>query len=70
MVVLGPERTFKLRNPLVQSPSSSGMLDHPSQFNSNLLQAIEVNGGAAAHLRPGESPSPTTKHRNVRLFIL
>lgn len=54
MVVLGPERTFKLRNPLVQS-TSIGL----HQQNSGLLQAID-DGSASLH-GPSTSPFDTTK---------
>ena len=59
MVVLGPERTFKLRNPLVQS-SSSG---HQQQ-SGGLLQAVE--DGMASLRGAASSPFNTAKIRSVR----
>nr|CAG4636784.1 EOG090X019S [Ceriodaphnia reticulata]SVE72775.1 EOG090X019S [Ceriodaphnia reticulata] len=60
MVVLGPERTFKLRNPLVHS-SSSGL----QQQTSGLLQALD---DGTASLR-GASTSPFNTTQKIRTLF-
>ena len=60
MVVLGPERTFKLRNPLVSNGSGQS-----SQLDSNLLHAIEDG-----RLAGSPSGSPTALHKAHRYVSL
>nr|CAG4641467.1 EOG090X019S [Eurycercus lamellatus] len=70
MVVLGPERTFKLRNPLVHSSSSTSQQQQQQQqqkqqqqLSGSLLQVIETDSSSSQHQQQPAtcfSPSPTS----------